>query len=109
MRIVGRGARSRPPRSANQLSRLELPAEPSSTEEFRDLACNPVGVGADIGLPDAHNSPPEPLERPRYATVAGSVTADLRNPITRVRAFRELGAASTPVSPMPEVAIAEHR
>ena len=51
----------------------DLAHELGSREKEQDPVRQTVDVGPDVGFPNAHNPPPEPLERARHMSIASSV------------------------------------
>src|SRR4051812_37657898 len=65
-------------------------------------------VRADLGFPEAQDSPAHLPETPGVLLIPFNVSLDLREPVGRVRPAAQLLPPGLPVSTVPEVAIAEN-
>ena len=63
----------------------------------------------DVALPEAQHSPASELELGGLSFVSLDIPFDLRDPVGCVVATCELGESPGQISPVPEVAVDEHR
>jgi hypothetical protein len=67
-----------------------------------------IGVPSDVALPVAQHYPALPAQFARNQPVSLSVAFDFGDPISGVRALKQLFSSSPPVASMPKIAITEY-
>jgi len=77
-------------------------------DEALDDGGGPLGVLADVGLPNSNDGPSVFSQQSDDATVAATIGFYLLRPIGGVSASLKLARQSRPMSSVPEISIAEH-
>jgi len=80
-----------------------------TTYDTHDLRSNPVHVALYVAFPNPNDSPTRLTQRAIRPSIALDVGGDLLDPVRGVPTARELAPTSPPVTPVPEVPVAELR